>query len=229
MARNQMGAKAIQLFRGGYNKLPLFAQFLGQGCCGLDVKPVIDRLPCTQNWENANIHTSPLGGRDTWQFSLLNDTEKADVVAAINQGGVGTQLEILLIPTFAFLQNLRVAVLSAEPGLTFVVKTRNGTELPQGNRFEVTEAWDGECGCPVRAKTDTDWIAGEGQTIGDLGDGVVKKYSYAQDTAGGRFALEADVVILEVASMPAGGVAGLFDILADLSYTSNGRSESQIG
>ena len=228
MARTAMGAKAIQLFRGGYNKLPLFANFLSLGCCGPEVKPVIDRLPCTLNWENANIHTSPLGGRDTWQFSLLNDTERAQVAKAINQGGVGTQLEILAIPTFAFLQNVRVAVIAEEPGLAFTVKTRNGTPLPAGQRFEVTEAWDGECGCAIRTKTDADWLA-EGQTVGELGANVVKKYSYAVDGNGGQFALEADVLILEVVSVPAGGVVGVFDLLVDMSYTSNGRSETQIG
>lgn len=229
MARSIKSAKAIQLFRGGFNKLPLFAQFLGGDCCAPGAVVDIDRLPVTLNWENANIHTSPLGGRDTWCFNELTDSERAEVIARINTGGVGTQLEILTIPTFSFLQNLRVGVYGEETGLTFKIKTRNGTALPAGQRFEVTEAQSAnECGAITRTKTDVDWVAGAAETIGELGS-ATKKYSYAVDGAGGTFALEADVIILEVASVPASGVVGFFDMCVDLSYTSNGRSESQIG
>ena len=64
MARNPKTAATYQSFRGGRNRLGVWSKFAEGACCEPGVALDIDRLPATVHWENANIHTNPLGGRN---------------------------------------------------------------------------------------------------------------------------------------------------------------------
>lgn len=221
MARVSMGAKALQLFRGGLNKLSLWAGHIGGACCDPAVTPKIDRLNPTINPENANIHTNPFGHRDYWHFGTLLDSLREQIVRHINAEGVGAQLEVMVLPTFSLLNAVRVDVLAEETGLTFKLKTRNGTVLPTGQliKVEETEGGDG-CGEVSRVQS-----AGAYTDIGALG-GATRVYNMGVSGRGGEFALEADVLILEVTALPAGGVVGYFDLQVHATYTAPGRSEA---
>lgn len=233
MARNSMGAKALQLFRGGLNKLSLWAEHIGGACCDPAVTPKIDRLSPTVNPENANIHTNPFGHRDYWHFGTLHDSLREQIIRHINTEGVGAQLEVMILPTFSLLNAVRVDVLAEETGLAFTLKTRNGTALPgttafpgegaeiSGQLIKVTETEGGSgCGEVTRVQS-----VGAYTGIGALG-GATRTYMMGVAGQGGEFALEADVLILEVTALPVGGVIGHFDIQVHATYTAPGRSEA---
>lgn len=221
MARNAMSALALQLFRGGLNKLSLWAEHIGGACCDPAVTPRIDRLNPTINPENANVHTNPYGHRDYWHFGTLADSIRDQIVRHINTAGVGAQLEVMVIPTFALLNTVRVDVLAEEAGLTFELKTRNGTVLPTGQLINVLETEGGDgCGEVSRVQA-----AGAYTGLGAL-SGATRSYTMGVSDIGGEFALEADVLILEVTGLPAGGVVGYFDIQVHANYTAPGRSEA---
>lgn len=224
MARNAMGAKALQLFRGGLNALAVnpWVQNLGGSCCDPVATVAQDRLNPTINPENALVHTRPIGSRDAWQFSEHADSVRDRIVAHINANGVGTQLEILVIPTFSFLLAAHVVVMAEEAGLTFELKTRNGLALPNDRRIKVaeTDSPDG-CGPVTRVQTAPANLAG----LGPLGS-ATRVHTIGLATDGGKFALEADVLMLEVTAVPAEPVKGFFDIRVYASYATHGRSEA---
>ena len=203
MARNPKSAKAVQLFRGGRNDIQKnpWVQNLGFGCC--DPSPVVDvdRLNPTINPENALVHSRPFGNRLHWRFSEHDDTTRANIVAHINRIGVGAQLEVLVIPTFAFWHSLHVVTLAEEAGLTFNLRTRNGTVIPTSQTIRVTETDSGN-GCGEVARVQTNAASPSG--IGGL-SGATRVHNIFVDGNGGQFALEADVLILEVAALPASG------------------------
>lgn len=236
MARTAMGAKALQLFRGGLNKLSLWAEHIGGACCDPAVAPKIDRLSPTINPENANVHTNPFGHRDYWHFGTLADSIREQIIRHINTQGVGAQLEVMILPTFCLLNAVRVDVLAEETGLAFTLKTRNGTVLPgtttypdvgeepgapSGQLIKVAETESGS-GCGEVARVQS---AGAYTGIGALG-GATRTYTLGVAGHGGEFALEADVLILEVTALPVGGVLGHFDIQVHATYTAPGRSEA---
>lgn len=223
MARVAKDAKAIQSFRGGLNDLSKnpWIQQIGNGCC--EVAPVIDqdRLNPTIHSENALVHTRPLGHRDHWQFSELNDTDRRNMVAHINANGVGSILEIIVIPTFAFLQSVHVVAMAEETGLEFEVTTRNGTVLPSGQLIKVKETDGGSgCGDVVRVQS-----GGSLAAVGLL-DGASRVHTIGLSGQGGEFALEADVIQLKVKSLPPDGVLGRFDLRVHATYFAVGRSEA---
>ena len=223
MARNAKSAKAYQLFRGGLNDLSKnpWIQNLGNGCC--EVAPAIDqdRLNATIHSENALVHTRPMGHRDYWQFGEHDDSTRAKIVKHINTAGVGAILEILVVPTFAFLQSVHIVALAEETGLVFEVVTRNGTELPSGQVIKVEETDAGE-GCGEVARVQS---AGDLAAVGALGN-ASRVHTIAVSDQGGEFALEADVIQLKVKSLPAEGVKGYFDLRVHATYFAVGRSEA---
>ena len=222
MARNAKPAGAVQAFRGGLPKLGVWAQHLGGDCCAPSAAVDIDRLPPTVQWENANIHTSPIGGRNpTWRFKELKQEDQRAIIDAINAGGVGTIIEAQLIPTFSYVMAVAATVFAEETGLTFRLVTRNGTYATSANTPMVSEV-DGGNGCGGVVRTLTDDDDDDNWTFGAL-EGDSRRYyidSHLRD-----FALEADVLGIEVVSVPAGGVVvGKFDLAIDLTYESYVRS-----
>lgn len=222
MARVAKSPKAMQLFKGGLNdinKNPHLQQ-LGNGCC--EVVPAIDqdRLNATINPENAQIHSRPFGNRLYWQFSEHDDSTRAKIVKHLNEHGVGAELEVSVIPTFGFLYSVNVAVLAEEDGLTFELVTRNGTELPAGQVHKVIET-DGADNCGVGRVLE----AGDLADFGAL-DGASRVHVVAVSDTGGEFALDADVLILRVKTVPADGVKGRFDLRVHSNTVATGRSEA---
>lgn len=223
MARIAMGAKAIQVFKGALNALNVnpWLQNIGGECCDPAVSVAQDRLNPTVNPENALVHTRPFGNRDWWQFTALNDTRRAEVVKSINTHGVGAQIELMVIPTFSLLHTVQVVTLAEEAGLTFTLKTRNGTVLPAGQLIKVSET-DAAAGCGEVGRVQA---AGAWTGIGPLAT-AHRVHTLGVSDKGGEFALEADVLILEVTALPAGGVVGSFDLLVHANYIAPGRSEA---
>lgn len=223
MARTAKSAKAVQLFRGGLNDLSKnpWIQNLGNGCC--EVAPTVDqdRLNPTINPENALVHTRPFGNRDHWQFGEHDDTTRRNIVRHINEKGVGAQLEVLVLPTFSLLHTVHVVTLAEETGLVFELKTRNGTTIPDGQKIKVSETDGGE-GCGEVARVQG---AADETTLGELG-AAHREHNLFVSGQGGEFVLEADVLILEVKSLPADGVKGNFDIRIHANYVAPGRSEA---
>lgn len=216
-------AKAKQVFRGGLNDLSKnpWIQQLGNGCC--EAAPAIDqdRLNRTINPENALVHTRPFGNRDHWQFSEHDDSTRRKIVQWINDNGVGAQLEIMVIPTYSLLYSVQVVTMMEEAGLVFELKTRNGTLLPSGQLIRVEET-DGADGCGEVARVQS---AADPANIGVL-NGATRAHDLFVTGIGGEFALDADVLILEVVSLPAGGVKGFFDLRVHANYVAPGRSEA---
>lgn len=221
MARTAKNAKAMQLFRGGLNKLSVWAEHIGGDCC--DAKPTItqDRLNPTINPENALVHTRPFGNRDYMQYSEFNDSKRVEIVKWINDNGVGAQLELLVIPTFSLLSTVEFTVLAEEAGFTFDLKTRNGTVLPAGQLIKVSET-EGGAGCGEVARVQA---VGGYTGLGALG-GATRVMNLGVSDKLGEFALEADVLILEVTALPAAGLKGFFDFRANINYVAPGRSEA---
>lgn len=222
MAFVAKSSKAYQVFRGALNKLGLWAQHLGSGCCGPEVAVDIDRLAHrTTNPENALIHISPSGGRDHWKFSDHADSDRQRINNWINTQGVGAQLEIMVLPTHSFLTYVTAVVLAEESGLVFELKTRNGTPLPEDQLIKVDEVDSGD-GCTTVARTEG---AGDFAALGPL-NGSSRVYHYGAAANGGHFVMDNDALILEVVSLPAGGVKGFWDILIHGVTVWPGRSEA---
>jgi hypothetical protein len=223
MARVAKNVKAHQSFRGGLNDLSKnpWLQNIGNGCC--EVAPAIDqdRLNPTINPENALVHSRPFGNRLHWRFSELDDTTRRQIAAHINTHGVGAQLEIITIPTFGFLHSVHTVTLAEESGLVFELKTRNGTAIPSGRLIKVSETDSGD-GCGEVARVQA---AADKANIGPLA-GASRVHNFFVSDDGGSFALEADVLILEVKSLPADSVIGSFDILVHSLTVAAGRSEA---
>jgi hypothetical protein len=225
MARIAKSPKAVQLFRGGLNDISKnpWVQNLGGDCCNPAIAVDQDRLNPTINPENANIHTRPLGNRDYWRYSDGNDTLRRQIVQHINTAGVGAQLEILVIPTFALVTSIQVVTLAEESGLVFKLKTRNGTVIPVGQKIKVSETDSGDgCGAVAREQAVADK-----DDLGPLA-GASRVHNLFVSDIGGEFALEADALILEVKSLPATAVTGSFDIMVHLTYIAPGRSEATL-
>ena len=215
--------KAHQSFRGGLNSLATnpWLQNIGNGCCEPSHAVDQDRLNRTINPENALVHSRPFGNRLHWRFSELDDTTRRQIVAHINKVGVGAQLEIIVIPTFGFLHSIHTVTLAEESGLVFELKTRNGTLIPSGQLIKVSETDSGD-GCGEVARVQG---AADPADIGPL-EGASRVHNFFVADNGGEFALEADVIILEVLSLPADGVVGSFDLLVHSTTVAAGRSEA---
>jgi hypothetical protein len=215
--------KTLQVFRGGFNDLSKnpWLQNIGNGCCEPGQTIDQERLPRSLHPENALVHSRPFGNRLHWRFSELDDTTRRQIVAHINSVGVGAKIEVITIPTFAFVHSVHTVTLAEESGLVFELKTRNGTPVPSDQLIKVSETDSGD-GCGEVARVQA---AADPADIGPL-EGASRVHNFFVAGNGGDFALEADVWVLEVVSLPAEGVVGAFDLLVHSTTVAAGRTES---
>jgi hypothetical protein len=215
--------KTLQVFRGGFNDLSKnpWLQNIGNGCCEPGQTIDQERLPRSLHPENALVHSRPFGNRLHWRFSELDDTTRRQIVAHINTHGVGAKIEVITIPTFAFVHSVHTVTLAEESGLVFKLYARNGTAVPSGQLIKVSETDSGDgCGEVARVRG-----AADKNAIGALG-GASRVHNIFATANGGEFALEADVWVLEVVSVPADGVIGSFDLLIHSLTVAAGRTEA---
>jgi hypothetical protein len=221
MARIDKSPKSLQVFRGSKPKADVFARTAGD-CCAPTAESTYDKLGCRVRFDNSTAHENPTGANEKFHFQKQRFPVEplAAQVAHLNKQGVGGQLSILTIPTYAFVTGVGIAVFAEEPGLTFKLVTRNGLALPAAVEFKVDVAGD-SC-CPTRTKA----AGAIAAPFGDLATGVTEQYIFGRD-ANGEFSLEADEIMLEVVTMPTSSViAGDFDVLVSVSYDIINRAES---
>lgn len=223
MARNPRLAKGIQVFRGSRSRQDVFAANSGSGCCDSIGDTSYDKLAERTRFDNGLIHSNPIGGND--KFIVPYGDGFADtrdkVVTAINEGGVGTHISVLAIPTYAFVTGVGIHIAGAEPGLTFDLVTRNGLVLPQGNVRIVTAT--ATTACEI-TRTEAAGNAATFEGFGALGSAAFIDI-FGRD-GDGQFSLEADEIALRVATMPAGGIiVGEFNITVSVSYEMIHRAE----
>lgn len=222
MARTAKAANNIQVFRGSLPKPDVFAENSGAGCCGdPGLSPAYDKLAERTRFDNALAHSNPMGANDKYTVPTgfgFNGDSRA-IVDHINAFGVGATISVLAIPTYAFVTGVGIHIAAEEVGLTFDLITRNGLVLPADAVIQVETA-AGTTSCDVtRTQTVGDYLA-----FGALGINLfIDIFGY--EGGGGSFSLEADELMLRVASMPAGPVAGTFDITVSANYEVIHRAE----
>lgn len=225
MARNPKAANNIQVFRGSKPQPDVFAANTGLGCCP-DVagQYAYDKLADRTRFDNALAHLNPAGANDKFRIPFGNgfsDTRR-DVVAHINEAGVGAQISVIAIPTYAFVTGVGVHIAAEEAGLTFNLITRNGLVLPSTAVHVVAAAVDEDDACAIE-RTDTAGSAASFAGFGALGTNeFIDILGYSGE---GEFSLEADELILEVAAIPATPVVGSFDITVSVNYQIVHRAE----
>lgn len=227
MARNAKSENNIQVFRGSRPEQDVFSSNAGLGCCDDGTSVDYDKLASRVRFDNSLAHLNPTGANDKFRLPYGNGFAgvKDQIIRHINDVGVGAQISVLAIPTYAFLTGLGVHIAEEEVGLTFDVKTRNGLALPSDASYVVSAASDTECTL-VRTLTGDEGgtTATDFQGIGAL-DGALMVDLFAKSCCG-EFSLEADEIILEVASMPSSGfVTGDFDLYVSASYDIIHRAE----
>lgn len=229
MTWNTKSASALQMFRGSRPKPDVFAQDMMRGggeCCapgGVDL--AYDKLARRVRFDNGLSHLNPLGGNEKVRVPFFDglSTSREAAIAHINAVGVGAQISLFAIPTYAFLTGLGVHIAAEETGFTFDIVTRNGLVLPSdyGVLVDVT----GSACEPTRTAT---VAAGETtvdpEGLGQLSTSIARDYFWK--SCCGEFSLEADELMIEVATMPAGGVVlGDFDFTVAVSYEVINRAE----
>lgn len=234
MARAPKNANNIQVFRGSRPKADVFTSNASVGCCGT-VDFDYDKLGDRVRFDNGLKHVNPTGGVDRYRFPSGNGfaDDRAAILAHINAVGVGAEISLLAIPTFAFLTGWGIHVESEEEGLTFDVRTRNGLVLPSATAILVTTEADPDSACGVSRNEDAAPALTEDGEDGPLileGIGAMLAGTVALDyfyaAAPGSFSLEADEIILRVATMPVSGkVNGTFDLTVSASYNVIHRAE----
>ena len=226
MARNAKSVNNIQVFRGSLPRPDVFAANSGSGCCGVDGGPSVDRLGQRTRFDNGLAHSNPTGANDKFQFPAGNGFtgNKREIIDHINRIGVGASISVLAIPTYAYVTGVGVHIAAEEPGLTFTLSTRNGLVLPIADGVSVIEAAAGDSGCEIE-RTLTAGNLASFTGFGALGDNQF--IDILGRSGHGNFSLEADELILTVASMPGGGVpvSGLFDLTVSVSYDVIHRAE----
>lgn len=225
MARVPKDESNLQVFRGSRPRLDVFAKNAGTGCCGTGAQVEYDKLAERVRFDNALAHSNPTGANDKFAFPQGDGFayNSAEIIEHINTHGVGATISVLVIPTYAFVTGVGVHIAAEEPGLTFNLVTRNGLGLPgvaNGELIEVT-AGDGTQGCEITRTQDD----GSFEGFGALGNArfidIFGRYGQ------GEFSLEADEIILEVATLPASGVVtGAFELEVSVSYDVIHRAEA---
>lgn len=220
MARVAKSADNIQVFRGSKPKMDVFAANSGIGCCDPGLDPAYDKLAERTRFDNALAHSNPTGANDKYRFPGGNgfDSDRAAILAHINAVGVGAEISVIAIPTYAFLTGVGLHIAAEEPGLTFNLVTRNGLGLPASQVIQVAAA-AGALPCEITRTQTVGSLTG----FGALGTDLFRDI-FARD-GDGEFALEADELILVVATMPVDPVVGLFDITVAASYDVIHRAE----
>ena len=232
MARTPKAAGNLQVFNGSLPKPDVFAQNSGSGCCGnADVN--YDKLGERVRFDNGLAHLNPTGGVDRFSVPGGNGFSgvSREIIDHINAVGVGATISVLAIPTYAFLTGVGVHVAAEEAGLTFNLITRNGLVIPTAWAATI-EAEAGDAGCSID-RTITVHDPGDGETpvpfAGFTGFGALGTNLFVDiigRNGNGEFSLEADELILQVATMPASGkVNGTFDIKVTASYDVVNRAE----
>lgn len=226
MARNPKLTPGIQVFRGSRPRQGIMARHLSDGCCpGSGVAVDFDKLADRTRFDNSLAHSNPLGGVDRFYFPFGNgfaDTREA-VVEGINQHGVGFNISVLAIPTYAFVTGVGIHVFAEEPELTFELVTRNGLKLPTAQVLTVTTRDGVDCAVE-RDLEESDASALVG--FGELGPNAIAKDIFARD-AQGQFSLEADEIVLRVKTMPKDGVVtGQFSLAVSVAYEVIHRAEA---
>lgn len=218
MARAAKNAENIQVFRGSLPKQDVFALNAGSGCCGPGAGLEPDRLGDRVHADNGLIHSNPSGFNDKFRIGFGGDNGfsavNSQIVEHINTYGVGAQISVLVIPTFARVKSVAIKVEAQETGLTFNLITRNGLTLPN-DVVDVVVITAGD-GCSV-TRTRTAGSDASFAGFGALTAGQLAKYILAYESLG-TFALEADELILQVAAIPGTPVTGLFAIDVAVSY-----------
>lgn len=215
MARAAKSVNNIQVFRGSLPRADVYAQNSGSGCCGVDQGQSVDRLGQRTRFDNGLAHSNPTGAND--KFNIPGGSGfagvKREIIDHINAVGVGAQISVLAIPTYAYVTGVGLHIAAEEPGLTFTLTTRNGLALPLV-AVDVVGAVAGD-GCEM-TRTLTAGSAASFVGFGALGSNQFIDI-FGRDGQG-EFSLEADELILTVASIPAEPVVGLFDIDVSVSY-----------
>lgn len=241
MARNDKSDTNIQVFRGSKPKADVFLQNSGSGCCGTGLDYNYDKLAERTRFDNGLAHSNPTGANDKYRFPAGNGfaDDKAAIIEHINKHGVGATISVLAIPTYAFVTGIGLHIAAEEEGLTFDLVTRNGLVIPQqGWIVTATADEDNPCGITrtletvaadpgdPEAEPPVDPTPLEVEGFGALADGELFIDHFYRDGTG-SFALEADEIMLRVASMPAGNapVVGTFDIEVSVSYDVIHRAE----
>ncbi len=227
MARVPKAETNLQVFRGSRPRLDVFAKNSGTGCCGTGAQVEYDKLAERVRFDNALAHSNPTGANDKFAFPQGDGFayNSAEIIEHINTHGVGATISVLVIPTYAFVTGVGVHIAAEEPGLTFNLVTRNGLILPgvgvgDGEVIEVT-ATDGAEGCAITRTQGSGSFDG----FGALGNArfidIFGRYGQ------GEFSLEADEIILEVATLPSSGVVtGAFELEVSVSYDVIHRAEA---
>lgn len=225
MARNAKLSPGIQVFRGSRPRQDVFAANSGIGCCGSDTSgDSYDKLADRTRFDNGLAHLNPQGANDKFAFPFgdgFADTRN-DIIDGINANGVGFNVSVLAIPTYAYVTGVGVHVEAEEAGLTFDLVTRNGLVLPT-SCVDVVEADIADCSV---TRTLTAGSATSFEGFGALG-GHAFIDIFGRDDGCGQFSLEADELALEVATMPGTGIVnGQFAITVSVSYDIIHRAES---
>lgn len=226
MARNAKKDNNLQVFLGSKPRPDIFMENAGIGCC--DVPTIhYDKLGARVRFDNALAHLNPTGANDKWEFRYGREKESADIVKHINEHGEGASISVLVIPTYAFVKAVGIHVYSEEKGLTFNLTTRNGLDLTQGSAIKVTAKGTG-AECEVERVQEELTAEEAGKLMGSLPADALftDTFIMPDSTPMGAFSLEADEIILTVASMPASGtINGTFGIKVAVNYGIVNRAE----
>lgn len=216
----------LQVFAGSRPQMDVYAKHAGVDCCNRAVA-TIDRLADVVHGPNADSHLNPTSYNDKFDFPRGMkggdfETTRNDIVEFINEVGVGAKIGVLVIPNNAFVTDVGVYIYGEEAGLTFDLKTRNGLELPSTKVYKVATAADANAPCSTaRTLSEDGSFEGFGALDGNRSIEIIGR------DGEGKFALEADEIILEVKSMPSEEkpVNGDFGILVYVNYTIGHRAE----
>lgn len=240
MAWNARNSQNLQVFRGSRPKLDVFTKNFAadSDCCPSGAAVGYDKLARRVRFDNGLNHLNPIGGNEKYRLpggDGLTGTQ-AEILAHINAHGVGAQISVIAIPTFAILTAVGIHIAADEPGLTFNLRTRNGLELPESDVIRINTNGDA-CG-PVRTRA-----VGSLQGFGQMGSAEqVDLFAIGRFRTGGPiggshdghvhevefnyFAMESDEIIVEVAAMPSSGiVTGAFDLSVAVNYEFVHRAE----
>lgn len=221
----------IQVFQGSRPQLDVFAANADNGCCDDATQVDHDKLANRVRFDNGLAHLNPLGGVERFAFPFGNGfaNTRNKIINGINDNGVGFNISVIAVPTFAWVTGIGIHVEAEESGLTFDVVTRNGLVLPGTGET---------CGCVKTVNTDVDGCdvthtASDGDATSFEGIGAMDDHAFvdifgrAPICCDGIFASEADEIALKVASMPGSGtVNGEFAISVSVAYEVIHRAEA---
>ncbi|MCM1516218.1 MAG: hypothetical protein NC080_07410 [Paraprevotella sp.] len=220
----------LQVFRGSRLPLGVYAKHANIGCCGSVVGVAHDRLADIVHGPNSHAHLKPCGFNDKYMFPIgpvggALERDKDDIVAYINEVGVGAKIGVLCIPNFARVTDIGVRIEAEEPGVTFNLVTRNGLALPQADIKVITTAANVDAPCEL-VRNAAAGNAASFTNFGAMGDNAFIDI-FGSDGLG-TFALEADEIMLEVASMPTNKrVNGTFRLVVAVNYRVCDRAERE--